>query len=105
MVCLAFLPICTFAQTVTTLNGLVTDPTGSAIPGANLVLVSKDTNAQRETVSDDSGRYQFPALTPGLYQLKATKAGFSSVSIQDVRLLVNTPATINIAFETVGSVA
>lgn len=105
LACLALLPLFSFAQTVTSLNGLVTDPTGAAIPGANLVLVSKDTSAQRETVSDDSGRYQFPALTPGLYQLKASKPGFSSVSVQDVRLLVNTPATINVAFEAVGAVA
>jgi hypothetical protein len=106
-ICLAFLSfsLSLSAQTVTSLNGLVTDPTGATIPGANLTLVSKETNAQREAVSDSSGRYQFPALTPGFYQLKATKSGFSNVSVQDIRLLVNTPATINIAFENVGSVA
>ncbi len=104
--CLALL--CVFslgAQTVATLNGLVTDPTGSAIPGATLTLVSTDTNAQRDTTSDSSGRYSFPALNPGNYRMKVTKAGFSDVSMQGIRLLVNTASTVNISFEKVGSVA
>ena len=58
--CLALLSVFSLgAQTVATLNGLVTDPTGSAIPGASLTLSSTDTNAQRETTSDSSGRYSF----------------------------------------------
>ena len=93
------------AQTVATLNGLVTDPTGSSVPGAILVLSSTDTNAQRETISDDQGRYSFPALNPGNYRLKVTKSGFSDISVQSIHLLVSTASTVNIAFEKVGSVA
>ncbi len=96
---------CLVAQSVTSLTGLVTDPTGASVPGATLTLTSKETNASREAASDDAGRYQFPGLTPGTYQLKAMKTGFSTVSIQDIRLLVSTPATINVAFEAVGAVA
>ena len=105
---LCFALLCVFslgAQTVATLNGLVTDPTGSAIPGASLTLTSTDTNAQRETISDSSGRYNFPAVNPGNYRMKATKSGFSDISVQSIRLLVNTASTVNIAFEKVGSVA
>lgn len=93
------------AQTVATLSGLITDPTGSAIPGATLTLVSADNNSRRESVSDSAGRYNFPGVNPGTYQLKATKSGFSDVSVQGIRLTVNTASTVNLAFEKVGSVA
>jgi hypothetical protein len=41
-------------------------------------------------------------IQPGTWQITATKAGFKSVEIKDVQLLVNNPATINIKFENVG---
>jgi len=68
-----------------------------------VTITSLANNTTRDHVSDDSGAYTFAQLTPGEYRLMAKKAGFSDVSIQGVRLLVNTPATINIKFETVGA--
>lgn len=93
------------AQTLTSLNGLVTDPTGAAIPSATVTITSTGTNQSREVKSDDQGRYLFPQVTPGEYRLLAKKEGFSDVSIQGIRLLVNTPATVNVTFEKVGTVA
>lgn len=92
-------------QSVTSLNGVVTDPTGAAIPGAAIGLVEVNTGVQRETTSDGAGRYQISAVLPGLYKLSAKKDGFSDVSVQNLRLLVNTPATVNVQFEKVGTVA
>ena len=93
------------AQATTSLSGTVHDPTGAVIPNALLVLTSTDTAAQRETRSDSQGRYSFAQLQPGNYNLKATSPGFSDVTITDIRLLVNSPATIPIAFEKLGAVA
>ncbi|MFN7924091.1 MAG: carboxypeptidase-like regulatory domain-containing protein [Bryobacteraceae bacterium] len=94
-----------YGQAVTSLNGTVVDPTGAAIPAAALTLTNIENNASRETASDGLGRYAFPGLAPGTYRLKATKQGFADVSIQNLRLLVNTPATVNVTFEKVGSVS
>lgn len=93
------------AQSTTSLTGSVTDPSGAVIPSATIVLESTATGAKRESTSDSDGRYSFQALNPGTYKILAKAAGFSDVSIQEVRLLVNTPATLNIAFEKVGQVA
>ncbi|MCC6540251.1 MAG: TonB-dependent receptor [Bryobacterales bacterium] len=94
-----------WGQSLTSLNGLVTDPTGAAIPAAKITATEVNTGVTRETESDGVGRYQFQALNPGLYKLVGKKDGFSDISIQNLRLLVNTPATVNIAFEKVGAVA
>ncbi|MBL8227172.1 MAG: TonB-dependent receptor [Bryobacterales bacterium] len=93
------------AQTLTSLTGTVTDPTGAAIPDATVSITNTGTNQVREIKSDAAGRYLFPQVVPGEYRLLAKKEGFSDVSIQGIRLLVNTPATVNVAFEKVGQVA
>ncbi|MSO24158.1 MAG: carboxypeptidase regulatory-like domain-containing protein, partial [Acidobacteria bacterium] len=94
-----------FGQAVTSLSGVVTDPTGASIPGTAIKLTNVEINSVRETTSDGEGRYSFSALAPGSYKILAKKDGFTNVSVQNLRLLVNTPATVNVAFEKVGSVS
>jgi len=92
-----------FAQSLTSISGTVTDLSGAVVPGAKIQLTEKTTNAVRETVSDEAGRYQALQIAPGLYHLVAKREGFADISVQDLRLLVNTPATLNLSFEKVGS--
>jgi hypothetical protein len=94
-----------FAQTNTLLSGRVVDPTGAAVPSASLTLQNVNTGAERKTVSDGVGSYIFPQVVPGLYKLQAKAAGFADVVVNEIRLLVNTPATVNVAFEKIGTVA
>jgi hypothetical protein len=91
-------------QSTTSLNGTVSDSTGAVIPNASITLVNNDTTARRETRSDDEGRYSFQQVQPGHYRLEAKAAGFSGTVVNDVRLLVSTPATVPIVLE-VGPVA
>lgn len=94
-----------FAQGLTSLTGTVSDPTGAVVPGAELTLRNVETQGSRETMSDSSGNYTFSQVQSGLYQILAKAAGFTDVIVNDVRLLVNNPATVNITFEKVGAVA
>jgi hypothetical protein len=100
----SFAAVSLFGQAVTSLTGVVTDPTGASIPGAAVELTNTEINTVRRTASDGEGRYAFAGLQPGLYKVKAAKPGFADISVQNLRLLVNTPATLNLAFEKVGSV-
>ena len=54
-------------------------------------------------VGDDApfktGDYQFLQVPPGAYLLSIEKPGFSVSTQQDVQLLVNTPATLNVAMQ------
>ena len=72
---------------------------------AQLTLINLDTGSQRSDVSDVQGRFNFAQAQPGKYKLTAKASGFSDVVVNDIRLLVNSPATINVTFEKIGNVA
>ncbi|HEX7598036.1 MAG TPA: carboxypeptidase-like regulatory domain-containing protein, partial [Polyangia bacterium] len=45
-----------------TLRGTVTDPSGSVIPNAQIVVQEVGTSIDRKLTTDDSGTYEVPAL-------------------------------------------
>ncbi len=94
-----------FGQGFTSVGGTVSDPSGAIVPTAKITLTNADTGAQRSAVSDSSGRYQFSQVQPGTYRILAEAPGFSNAIVNNLELLVNTPATADLKFEKVGSVA
>src|SRR6266851_8779860 len=92
-----------FPQTSSTsLQGSVTDPSGSAIVGATVVLANSESKLERTMETGTQGEYRFIALPPGTYTLTVTEKGFSRYQQTDLQLLVNTPATANVRLK-VGS--
>jgi Carboxypeptidase regulatory-like domain len=92
-------------QSVTSLSGTTKDPSGALIPGVSISLISADTGAARATVSDSQGRYTFSQVQPGTYRITAHAAGFVDVTVNQVELLISSPATVDLNFEKVGAVA
>lgn len=91
-----------FAQQ-TQLGGTVADPTGSVIPAASVTIVNVENGTQRTTVSDAQGRYALLQVTPGTYKLTAKAPGFTDVVVNELKLLVNQPASLDVTFERVGA--
>ncbi len=60
-----------------TLTGRVLDQNGAVIPGATIAAILVKTGATRTTLTDDEGRYRIIQLEPGLYNLRASFAGFA----------------------------
>ena len=85
-----------WAQSSTTaLRGTVLDPKGAAIPRAEVTITNPATAFSRTTKTDDQGAYQFLEIPPAAYTLTIKASGFNTLRVDEVRLLVNTPATIN----------
>src|SRR5262249_22171726 len=59
-------------QTVTTgaITGILTDPSGAAIPGATVTAAEMATGATRTAKADASGSYRISLLPPGEYSLR-----------------------------------
>jgi outer membrane receptor protein involved in Fe transport len=58
------------------LRGVVLDPTGAAVTGAQVTLKSLETGEQRADTTDQEGRFNFTLLRVGNYEVKAEASGF-----------------------------
>jgi hypothetical protein len=68
-----------YSQTLGTITGEVKDESGATVPGATVTAQNVATNAVRTQVSNVTGNYTFPAMPPGMYQVKAELQGFKTV--------------------------
>lgn len=95
----------TFAQgTTTRITGVVTDGSGAAVPGATVTLTNEATNVSLTTSTSSSGLYVFDLIQPGSYKVSVEKEGFKRFESSRNNVLVNLPATLNVALE-VGDVS
>jgi trimeric autotransporter adhesin len=62
-------------------SGVAHTSEGAPVPGATLRLVNTDTGKAFVTWTDESGKFEFPALPPGHYSVEASQLGFLSVSL------------------------
>lgn len=67
------------------LRGTVKDSQG-VIPGVAVTLVNQATGVSRETVTNTSGEYSFPAVEPAVYTVNVAVQGFKSFERQGVRI-------------------
>jgi len=86
------------AQTAT-LDGALRDPQGAFVPGAEVTLTSSANAWSRTTLTDEQGRFAFAQLPPGEYQLRVELPGFKTITAEKLRLLVDTPTTLELMFE------
>lgn len=84
-----------FGQNSTTsLRGVVKDPAGAMVPGASIVLTDSATGTVYREMSNASGTYLFPVVTPARYSIEVKSSGFAMQTLT-AELLVNQPATID----------
>ena len=88
------------AQVATgTILGNVTDSSGGAVPGATVTATNVDTQASRDTVTDESGQYALRLLPLGNYKVDVTLTGFKTFSQTGIVLEVGRNARIDATIE------
>lgn len=76
------------AQNITgSIVGQVSDPSGSAIPGAEISVRSTETGITAQTNTDTSGSYSIPNLLASTYEITARKEGFQAITVRGIQLL------------------
>jgi hypothetical protein len=60
------------------INGLVTDATEAAVPGAKVTLTHVDTGVTTNVTTNGSGFYNSGSITPGTYMVKVEAKGFET---------------------------
>ncbi len=100
---LALIPASMWAQAYSSsLTGLVTDPSGAAVPAADVKLTDVNKGYDYTAQSNESGRYLLRALPPGTYRLTATASGFKASVREGIVLNVDVNTNLDVHLE-VGS--
>ena len=68
------------------LSGSVIDPQGGVVPGVTVVANSPALASPEVVVTDSTGTYQFPNLTPGVYNLTFSLIGFENERREGIRV-------------------
>lgn len=91
------------AQTTSSVQGTIKDPSGAVVSGAEVKAASASLAVERATTSDENGFFRIAALPAGIYIVTVSRSGFANSSFQDVELTVNRTITLDVQLE-VGTV-
>lgn len=77
------------------LSGILSDPSGLAVPAAKVLVESATTGAVRTVSSNQQGEYSVPALLPGRYNITIEANGFKTTRQNGVALEVDQKARLD----------
>jgi hypothetical protein len=94
-----------FAQVLTgRLDGVITDPQGAAVPGAQVKVLNKTTGQTFDTSADEKGQWNIPSVPSATYTVTVNHPGFKTTTVDNVKVDAGVPATVNAKLE-VGALA
>lgn len=105
---LAALAVALAAQTPDTaaIRGIVTDPSGAAVPAAVVVAANRLTGARHTAITGAQGQFALPVLPiAGTYTLSATHAGFAPARVRHLQLQGGVTATVTLRLTLAGQKA
>src|SRR5688572_26070891 len=82
------------------ISGTIKDQTGAIVPGATVTATNLQTQTPSVVVTDASGFYVFPNLTPGRYSVTAELQGFRKVVNENVQLDAAGTITMDFTLQT-----
>src|SRR5213594_3317335 len=92
-----------FAQSdLSTITGLVKDPSGSAVPGARVNVRNEATGVERQTVSAESGTFSVTNLPSGFYTVTVEGQGFKKFQTSKNKLDASVPLAVDVSLEVGG---
>jgi hypothetical protein len=87
VLCLAGLLNCSAQTNLATIQGHISDSSGTGVDNATIVITSIEKNVSRTASSNSDGDYQIPYLVPGTYKVTCTASGFETFVANDVAVV------------------
>jgi hypothetical protein len=78
------------------ISGTVTDSSGASIGEVTITLTNLDTNGKDQIISEASGSYAFPRVSPGRYKIQAEKSGFKSFAREPIIVQIESGLKVDI---------
>jgi len=91
------------AQTTGTISGTVSDRSGAVLAGATVELQNAATLEARTATTNGAGKYAFPSVAPGNYDLRFSYKGFANV-LQHLTLHVTDRLAVDAELQPAGIV-
>ena len=94
-----------FGQGIVTgsISGIVLDPQGAVVPGAEVRATQMETNRVFATTSSNGGVIELPSLPPGTYKVTVNAKGFAAYNAQNVIVAVGKDSALGSVRLNVGS--
>jgi hypothetical protein len=86
---LVLLSTIAYSQETASIVGTVTDPSGAAVPDANITITNVETGFVRATTTNATGNYAARELAIGHYNVRVAAAGFKAYERTGITLNVN----------------
>jgi hypothetical protein len=94
-----FFVVSAAAQTDSAITGDIKDTNGAVLVGVQMTAKRLDTGLTRTTTSQEEGRFVFPGLPVGVYELRGNLDGFEPLVFPDVRLTVNETTNVSLVMK------
>src|SRR5438552_828617 len=85
-----------------TIEGIIVDQSGAALPGAKLTGTNDATGIHFQTTSDSNGLFTFPVLPVGTYTIEVEHPGFAKLTQKDVTVSVGARLNLNLSLSVAG---
>lgn len=95
LVCLLSVPRARAQSPNGTISGVVLDPSGAVIAGADILVANDATGVQYSAKTNREGIYLVSNLPPGTYRLQVSEIGFKTLIKPDIVLSVQDALAIN----------
>jgi hypothetical protein len=84
------------------IRGFVYDSSHAIVPNAKVTISNPSTGYKHEVTTDASGFFDFAALLPGVYQMKAEAGGFAMITITDVHVDIGASLALDVTLPVKG---
>ena len=78
------------------IQGTISDPSGSVVPGATVEVRNLETNLVRTLVTDADGRFVLLQLPSGRYTVTVAKSGYATLVAENQSVTVGQSLTLNL---------
>jgi hypothetical protein len=96
LVCLFLAASLSVAQSPNgTVSGIVLDPSGGLIVGANVLIINNATGVEYPGKANGEGYYVVPNIPPGTYRIQVSNSGFKTIIKPDIVIHVEDALAIN----------
>ena len=94
-----------FAQVGGRITGTVRDPSGAAIPSANVAAINSATGVKQQVTTNDQGVFTFPTVPVGQYTVQVSATGFTPYRRAGVVIDVNSAPQVDVTLQLAGQSA